>query len=206
MPLLITISRQLGSGGAYIGQQLAKKLGVFYADREIIHEVAQKFSLLDEDIESRDEKVLSFWQSFLEENTTTRMYIFPQIMLPTDRKLFEAETQVIKHIANERSAVFIGRCGFHVLHNHLNHIKIFLYGDIEFRKERVQEYYSLSKESAEKMIIRNDKERALYCKTFSGKEWKDAINYDISIDTSKIGVDRTVELILYYLKSIYGDV
>lgn len=201
LPLIITISRQLGSGGAYIGQQLAKKLDIFYADREIIHEVARQLSLLDEDLESRDEKKLSFWQTFLEKNSAAPgVYIPTQMIIPTDYELFKAETDVIEHIAKERSAVIIGRCGFHILCKYPNHVKIFLYGETVFRNERVQRLYHVSKEEAQKMIDKSDKERALYCKTFSGKEWNNARNYDISIDSGKIGVDKTVELILYYLK------
>jgi len=82
----ITISRQLGSGGAYIGQQLAKKLNIFYADREIIDKVAKQFAILEEDVASNDEKILSFWNSFLQFNTmATDLYVPPKLLSPTDR-------------------------------------------------------------------------------------------------------------------------
>lgn len=205
-PLVITISRQLGSGGAYIGQQLAKELDLFYADREIIHEVAQRLSLLDEDLELRDEKRLSFWQSFLEKSAAdSGIYIPPQMMFPTDHELFKAEAEIIEHIVKEHSAVIIGRCGFHILDKYPNHVKIFLYGETAFRSERIQKLYNVSKIAAEKMIVKSDKDRALYCKTFTGKEWPSANNYDICVDTSKIDVDKSVELILYYLKLNHGE-
>jgi cytidylate kinase len=202
-PFAITISRQLGCGGAYVGQQLAKNLDFFYADREIIGQAAKQFSILKEDLESRDEKILSFWQSFIRSYAIAPdTYVPPQIIAPSDRELFKTESEIIARIAKERSAVIIGRCGYYVLRDHPNHVSIFLHGDITFRKGRIQKLYNVSEEVAGKMIAQNDKERAHYNHTFTGKEWTDARQYDISIDTSKIGIDKTVEFILKYLDLI----
>jgi cytidylate kinase len=199
----ITISRQLGSGGSYIGQQLAKKMNIYYADREIISKVAKQLSVLENDLESREEKILSFWESlFKVYSFAPDVYVAPQLMAPTDRELYETEASVIEHIAKEHSAVIIGRCGFHILREHTNHVSIFLHGDTDFRNNRIQDIYHVSKELAGKMIAQSDKERALYCKTFTGKEWADARNYDLSINTSKVDIDKTVDLILNYLKLV----
>jgi cytidylate kinase len=203
-PFVITISRQLGSGGAYVGQQLANNLNIFYADREIISQAAKQLSVLEEALESRNGKIISFWQSFLHLCTfIADPYTPPQIIIaPTDRELFKVETEIIERIAKERSAVIIGRCGSHILCEHPNHVSIFLHGDITFRKGRIQKLYNVSEEVAGKMIVQNDKERAYYNHTFTGKEWTDARQYDLSIDTSKIGIDESVELILKYLELI----
>lgn len=200
-PFVITINRQLGSGGSIVGQKLAKELNVFYADRDIISQAAQMLSVMEEDIESRDEKILSFWQSFLYSTTfATDTYVAPKTMIPTDRELFDAQTEIIEHIAKERSAVIMGRCGFHILRENPNCNSIFLHADSAFRSEQIQKQYEVPKEYADKMIAQSDKERALYCKTFTGKEWTDARNYDLTIDTGKLDVDKTVELILNYMK------
>lgn len=202
-PFAVTISRQLGSGGAYIGQQLAKKLNFIYANREIISMAAQKLSVLEKDLVSRDEKKCSFWQSFLQISPLTQdAYIPPELMVPGDHELFEVEAEIIEDIAKKCSAVIIGRCGFHVLRNNPNHVSIFLHGDSSFRSTRIQKLYNLSEEAAGKMIAQKDKERARHCKTITGREWQDARNYTISIDTSKVGIDKTIEFILYYLKLI----
>lgn len=202
-PFVITISRQLGAGGAYIGQQLAKNLNVFYADREIISQAAQQLSVLKEDLEARDEKILSFWQSFIRSYAITPdTYVPPQILPPSDRQLFKIDSEIIARIAKEHSAVIIGRCGSYILREHPNHISIFLHGDITFRKGRIQNLYNVSEAVAGKMIVQNDKERTLYHHTFTGKEWTDARRYDISIDTSKMGVDKSIEVILKYLEII----
>lgn len=202
-PFVITISRQLGSGGAYIGQLLAKNLNIFYADREIISRAAKQLSVLEEDLESRDEKEASFWQSYIQSFAFFAPETYtPPIIAPTDRQLFDAEAEIIKGISKERSAVIIGRCGSQILCEHPNHVNIFLHSDTSFRKNRIQKLYEVSEEDAVKMIIHSDKERAHYIHTFTGQEWTDARQYDLSIDTSKISLDKTLELILKYIDLI----
>lgn len=199
-PFVITISRQLGSGGAYIGQKLANELKICYADREIITETAKKLSILEEGLQIRDEKLASFWQTSLQSCMYCSYgYIPPQIYVPTDRILFEAEAEVIQHIAKSNSAVIIGRCGSYILSDHPNHLSIFLHGDAQLRKKRVQELYNLNEEEAAKMISRSDKDRAQYHRTLTKMDWTDSRQYDLSIDTSKIGLDNSVELILKYI-------
>ncbi len=202
--IVITISRQLGSGGAYIGQQLAKKLNVFYLDREIIGLAAKKLSVLEDELEPRDERILSFWQSYFQLGgyNGPDVYIPPHVFVPTDRDLFEAEAEIIKCIANDRSAVIIGRCGSHILRASPNHTSIFLHADIEFRKRRIGKLYNVLQEASSKLIAKSDSERSRYHYMRTGKEWTDARQYDLSIDTSKIGVDNSVQLILQYLELV----
>ena len=201
-PLVITISRQLGSGGAYIGQQLAKTLNILYADREIISQVAKQFSVLEKDLESVDEKTGSFWQTLIQSYGfgTLDAFVPPQVTLPTNRAVFQAETEVIKRIAKEYSAVIIGRCGSHILRDHPNHVCIFLHSDLAFRTGRIQRLYNLSETVAKDMVIQSDKERSLYYHTFTGEQWVDSRQYNISIDTSKLGLDRSTGIIMNYLE------
>lgn len=196
----ITISRQLGSGASLIGQYLAKELGIFYADREIIRQTAQKLSMPEDNLEQREETLLSFWNSFFHINGyTAETHIPPEMNFPFDHELFDAESEVIKRIADERSAVIIGRCGFHALREHPNCINIFLHADTKFRNERVQQLFNVPETEAERMIVRSDKDREAYCKTFTGKKWGDTQNYDLTIDTSKVGVENAAKLILKYI-------
>jgi len=200
-PIAITISRQLGCGGAEIGQKLADKLSILYADREIIRSAAKELSVLEEDIDFRDERVPSFWQALFENNAfAPDINVIWKEMPPTDRELFEAEVGVIRHIAEESSAVFIGRCGFDVLRDHPNMVSIYLHADNAFRSERIQKQFLITLQDAEKMMQKNDKDRAAYCKSYTGKEWSAASNYDLSINTGKIGLDNVVEIVLNYLK------
>ena len=202
-PFVITISRQLGSGGAYIGQQLAKKLNIDYVDREILSKAAKQLAVVEEDLESRNEKLLSFWSSFFHINGYAEDYhLPPQMNFPFDREIFDAEADVIEQIARERSAVIMGRCGFHILREYSNRVSLFLHADISFRSKRVQELYKLSEKAALEMITKNDKERVNYIETFTGKKWTDAKHFDLTLDTGKIGLDKSTELILNYLESI----
>ena len=202
-PLAITISRQLGSGGAYIGQQIAKKLDIYYADREILSKAAKQLAVLEEELVERDEKLLSFWKSFLHINGyATEVHLPPKMNFPFDREIFETEADVIKHIARERSSVIIGRCGFQILRENINCIHLFFHADISFRRKRVQELYSLTEKAAMEMITQNDKDRARYIETFTGKKWFDATQFDLTLDTGKIGFDKSVEFILNYLEPV----
>lgn len=201
-PFVITISRQLGSGGAYIGQQLAKKLNIYYADREILSKAAKQLAVLEEELESRDEKLLTFWQSFLHiEGFSMDVHVPPKMNFPFDREIFEAEKEIINRIANEGSAVIIGRCGFHILRENPNRISLFLHADISFRSKRISELYHVPEKTAMEMITQSDKDRAQYIDTFTGKRWTDARQFDLSLDTGRIGVDNSVALILNYIES-----
>ena len=200
-PLVITISRQLGSGGSYIGQQLAKKLDMYYADHDIISKAAEQLSFTENDVAFKDEKVESFWESFLRYNVLSQDINVPAYtrFAPTSRQLFDAESKIIHRIAEEGAAIIIGRCGFHVLAGYLNKVSIFLYSDIEFRTKRIQKTENLSEKEARKAILLSDKERKMYIKNFAEREWTEAQNFDLCIDTGKIGFDNSVELIIDYL-------
>jgi len=201
-PFVITISRQLGSGGAYIGQQLAQKLNIFYADRKIINEAAKQLSVLEEDLESLEERKRSFWQSFLDSFTfgAPEVYLLPQSVTPTDDELYTTEKEIIERIANERSSVIIGRCSAHILGKHPNHFNIFLHADLSFRTERIRELYNVSEKVALKMITQSDQDRALYNYTYSGQEWTDLRRYDLCMDTGKVGLEKSLELIMKHLE------
>lgn len=200
-PLIITISRQLGCGGAYIGQQIAKRLNILYADREIIKQAAKELSVLEEDLQSRDEKKLSFWQSFIRAYAVAPdTYVKPEIPTPSDRQLFKTESEIIERIARERSAVIIGRCGSYILRGHPNHFSIFLHADSAFRKKRIQNTCNLSAEAAAKMIAESDKARAVYHHTVTGQDWADARRYNLSFATNNIELEKCVEFIMKYLE------
>jgi len=202
-PFVITISRQLGSGGAYIGQLIAKKLNIYYADREILSEAAKQLAVLEEDLKSRDEKLLSFWNTLFHINGYASDYhLPPQMNFPFDGEIYDAQAEIIEHIARERSAVIMGRCGFHVLRDYSDKVSIFLHADISFRSERIQKLYSVSDKTAKEMITRSDKERGRYIESFTGKKWYDSTQFDIAIDTGKIGLDKSAALIINYLESI----
>ena len=193
---VVTISRQIGSGGAFIGQTLSKELNMSYVDREIITQAAKEFSLLEEDLESLDEKTPSFWQCFFQTSICSPdVYLPPQVFVPTEEALFKVETKIIKRISENRSAIIIGRCGSHILRDHPNHLSIFLHADADFRKKRIEALYKISGKEAVKMMEQSDGERARYHQLLVDKAWSDATQYDLSICTSKLGIDNAIALI-----------
>mgnify|MGYP003621060731 FL=1 len=112
-PFAISISRQLGAGGSFIGQQLASRLNIFFADRDILRYAANRLSTFEENLESRDERLLSFWHSLLKTLPQRDVITVPSVASAleyTDEELFDAETEIIKKIVHAKPAVILGRC------------------------------------------------------------------------------------------------
>jgi cytidylate kinase len=114
----------------------------------------------------------------------------------TSRQLFEAQAEVIRKIAAQESCVIVGRCGFHIFRNHPNALKIFIHADVDCRKKRIGRKYDISESDAAAMIVDNDYSRELYTKTFTGSEWQDARNYDISLNVKQFGVNGAVDFLM----------
>jgi len=203
--IIITISRELGSGGSFIGRMLARDLGISYVDREIVRETANYFKLPENKIDSLSERLRSFWDSFyVNINGYQDIYVPPQIIGPTDWELFDIESQIIRKIVENRSAVIIGRCGFHVLKEYAHHVKVFLYADQDFRIDRIKNLRQLSYEEAEAMVLQSDKDRSNYYKTYAGKDWSDTRNYDITINTSATDLFTVVKMISDFANAFKG--
>ena len=205
-PYIITISRQLGSGGSYIGKRLASKLGILYIDREIISRAAEKLNIPENNLSYRDEKVTPLWRSMLGATVYGNPYVYtpPPINLPSDKELFQAEADIILDIARQASAVIIGRGGYHVLRNHSRHLSVFLHAAVAFREQRVQKLYHLSLPEARKMVQSTDSSRASYLHAKTGGDWVDARQYHISLDTSILGLELAEELITEAAKARFG--
>ena len=201
VPIIITISRQLGSGGAYIGHELSKALQMDCFDKEIVLQAAKKLSVLEEDLASRDEKIPSFWESFFQSNNfiCPDVYLPTQAYVPTEEAIFNAESEIITHIANERSAIIIGRCGAHILRDNPHHISLFFHAEKKERLERIEKLYGITADEAAKMIQQSDEQRTRYHRLLTDKEWTDVTQYDFAINTSKISFDKLIPLILSYL-------
>ena len=201
-PLVITISRELGSGGSYIGHKLAERLNMYYADHEIITKTAENLSVLLEDVESHEEKITSFWENFWA-NTGIQEFYNEAIgsYIPTSAKIFEAEAHVMQGIVKEHSAIIIGRCGFYILRDYPNLVNIFLHGSVEARAKRLMDVRHISELEAKTQIASNDKSRAQYIKKFTKKDWTNTKNYHLSIDTGEIDYDNAIELIIKYIES-----
>lgn len=182
---IITISREYGSGGRYIGKLVAEKLGIKLYDKEFIQKVSAETGLSEEYIENKEQKrdVLA---------GLNNGYYFG---LDNSDELFLKESELIKDIAEKESCVIVGRCADFILNEKKDVLKIFIYSDMDNKIKRATEFYGLSKAKAEKEIKHIDKLRANHYKYYTEREWKDFSNYDICINSDKLGVESVAELI-----------
>jgi CMP/dCMP kinase len=205
----ITISRQLGSGGAYIGQRLANRFCALYMDRDILRKAAEQLDLPHDQLAARDETVTPAWKSIIESfacGVGRLGYVIPSYGAPSDSELYQAESEIISRAANEYSTVIVGHGGCHALKNHPRHLSVFLHANIPFRKQRVQEMYHVPAQDAQKMIDETDRQRALYRRALTGENWTDARQYHICIDTGAIGLEIAEEIICSTLHSKFGGI
>ena len=195
---IITISRMFGTGGHEIGAELARRLDVKLIDKQVLNEVAKRMHVVEEAMEKIEARN-PLWRDDFTSFYRTYMSKAEYNGLEHDRtshELFEAQAEAIRSIAAEESCVLIGRCGFHIFAEHPNALKIFIHSSEDCRKRRIAEKYDLSLSDAAAMVVDNDYSRELYTKTFTGKDWTDARNYDISIDVRKFGVNGAVDFLM----------
>ena len=195
---VITISRQFGTGGHEIGAELARRLGVKLLDKQIMNEVASRFIGVEEaveKIEARNPLGRDDFTTFYRQYMAGAEYNGLEHD-QTSHQLFEAQAEAIRKIADEESCVLIGRCGFHIFRNHPNALKIFVHADDECRKRRIAQKYDISERDAAAMIVDNDYSRELYTKTFTGSDWQDARNYDVTLNVRKFGVNGAVDFLM----------
>ena len=195
---VITISRQFGTGGHEIGAELARRLNVKLLDKQILNEVAKRNQVVEEameKIESRNPLWRDDFTNFYRNYMAKAEYDGTEHD-QTSHELFEAQCSAIRQIAAKESCVIVGRCGFHVFENHPNALKLFIHSSEDCRKRRIAEKYGLNLSDAAAMVVDNDYSRELYTKTFTGKDWTDARNYDISLDVRKFDINGAVDFIM----------
>jgi len=204
-PFVITISRQLGSGGAYIGQRLASRLNILYLDREILNRAARELGISETELDSRDERVAPRWRSWVETLAHAYPeYAPPNIDVPMDQKLYDTVSNIMRRVSEENSAVIVGRAGSYVLRENPRHLSVFLYANMDFRQQRVQELYHVTAPDAIKLISRVDKERKQYHQMFTGQDWLNACQYHVCLDTSVIGLDKTEDIVVAAMRARLG--
>ena len=210
-PFVITISRELGSGGRTIGRKLAAQLNVRYSDKNLIQNLMEQFNLSTYEIERIKGKKKNWLSDFVEAvapvpNTGAFVGFDPikgndwnNSYVKVD-DIFEAESQIIRGIAEEGSCVLAGRSGFFVLKDHPNKVDIFIQAPLEKRIERVMKKQGLSEKEASEVIESVDKSRENYVQRWAGVSRYDARNYDLVINVGDMTDDDAVALILKYLK------
>ena len=200
--LVITIGRQYGSAGYEIGKKLASDLGVKLYDKEMLKRAAKETGLCEELFETHDEKPTnSFLYSLVMDTYSLGFSSGSYADMPINHKVFLAQFDTIKKIAEEESCVMVGRCADYALEDYENVINIFIYADLDQRIRRVAREFNISDTKAKDIIVKNDKKRASYYNYYTNKEWGEAKGYDLCINSAKLGIDGTVELIKQYIET-----
>lgn len=203
--IVITINRQVGSGGRYLGYKLAEKLNFLYLNHEIVKEAAKDLGTYVENLEASDEKQTPLWASLVSSYAFGSLEFNEDIQIISDKQAHEAESNFIAKVASEKSAVIIGRGGSYILRNHPRHVSIFFNADIEFRKKRIQKEHNISENEALKYIQKTDNERLKYFKSLTGQDMYNACGYDLTIDTGKVGLEKSLDLVIEYLKKRFEN-
>lgn len=200
--MVITIGREFGSGGKYIGEKLAEELEIKLYDKEILSKASEEMGIDLEILETIDEKQeQSFWYTYAMSMYSSQESIENLSEVPSNEKLFIEQAKIIEELAEKEDCIIIGRCSNIILKNKPNVLNIFVYAsDMNFKINRKMKYGDFKDiYEAEKMIKTTDEERAKYYNYYTNKEWGNKDDFDLLIDTSKIGVDNTVKLIKDYI-------
>lgn len=176
--IVITISREYGSGGHYVGELLAKRMGLNFYDKNLINLISKKSGLSKEYVEANNQKLASF--KYIDNN---------------DDRIFIAEEKVIKDLAKKESCVIVGRCADYILKDNKDTIKVFLYSSSQDKVKRAVKYYNLEEDKALKEINKINSERAKHYKYYTNRDWYDFANYDIALNVDYLGVEKTAELL-----------
>lgn len=196
MNTIITIGREFGSGGREIGEKLADFYQIKCYDKELLSETAKESGLCQEIIQTHDERPTnSFLYSLVMDTYSLGYMTNPYMDMPLDQKIFLAQFDAIKKIATQGPCVIVGRCADYALDDYANCLNIFIHAPLEVRVERICKKQNISPQAAKDLILKSDKKRASYYNFYSNKKWGASESYHLSIDSSVLGIDNTVELI-----------
>ena len=209
--LIVAIGREYGSGGREIGEKLANRLGIKFFDKELLTLVAQESGYCEEILQKNDEQPTnSFLYSLVMDTYASNGYAASNHFteLPLNHKVFLAQFDVIKNLAQRESCVIVGRCADYALADNPDCFSVFIHSRMDFRVKRVREYNpeKVFKDDNKVMDFINkiDRKRANYYNYYSNKKWADARSYDLCVDSSILGIDKTVDFIIEYAKMRYG--
>ena len=196
---IITISREFGSGGAEIGRMIAERLNIKCYDKEMLDRAAADSGICQELLESHDEKpTKSFLYSLVMDAYSFGYQTAGYNDMPINYKIFLAQFDAIKKIAEEGPCVLIGRCADFALEDNPNVLSVFIRGDLEDRINRISKLRDITPEMAREVILKADKKRASYYNYYTNKRWGAAESYDVCINSSTLGIEGTVRAILKF--------
>lgn len=198
--IIVTINREFCSGGNYIGKKLSEKLGIPFYDKELVNLAAKEAGYAEATFERVDEVATNslLYSLIMGVHNSTQTGL-----LPDNDKLFAIQADIIRKAVEKGSAIVLGRCSNYILREEKNIVRVFLKGDMETKVARYNEIYGTpEKDSVETTLEKRDKKRSSYFKFYTGNRWDDINNYDLVINTSKIGFDNAVDVIIDYINKM----
>ena len=200
---VITIARGFGSGGKTIGQMLAGELSIEYFDRDILRLASEEsgiyeglFGMLEE--KGKRRRLFRKDGEYRHEQPDTRPESSEFV---SDDNLFKFQAQIIKGLSErEENCIIVGRCADYILEGRENLVRLFIYADRETCIKNVMQMYGWARKDAQRVIEKTDKNRSTYYRYYTGRDWRDASNYDLCINTSALGYEKSVQMIRDYLK------
>ena len=206
---VITINRELGSGGRTVGRKLAEKLNVPFYDKALINDLKKKFQLETDQIEKLKSGKSDWWREFINAamymgQGMNEMWYYQRMtgqdaLLVTSSDMFKMDKEILTQVAAEESCVIAGRSGFSIFADHPNHLSILIQAPMEHRIQRIMGKQNLTHEEAEKIIKKVDDMRESYVKKYTGTSRYDTRNYDIVINMEGKTEEEAVELILQFI-------
>lgn len=199
--VVITIARQYGSGGKTVGEMLAKEMGIPFYNDDLLKMASEESGISEQLFRQLDEKLKNSLFKRMSVDIYTGELIPPESSeFVSEKNLFNYQAEIIKRLAKTQSCVIIGRAADFILKDYPNVVSVFVHGSKEFNLARAMEYNSMTEEEMKKFIAKTDKYRADYYKHYTGREWTDARNYDLCLNSSKLGFQKCVEEIQAYIK------
>lgn len=201
METIVTIGRQYGSCGHEIGRELAEHYGIAYYDKELLTRAAKESGFCEEMIKSNDERPTNSFLYNLVMDTYSFGYNASSFVdMPISQKVFLAQFDTIKKIADEGPCVIVGRCADYALADYPNCVHVFISADEDFKLKNIMESHQLTASKAKDMMVKKDKQRQSYYNYYSSKKWGRADSYDLTLNSAKLGIKGSVELLIRYIE------
>ena len=197
---VITIGREFGSGGHEIGMKLAEKLGIKCYDKELLELAAKESGMCEELFHNHDEKPTNSFLYSLVMDTYSLGYTNSYVDMPINHKVFLAQFDAIKKLAERESCVIVGRCADYALEDNPYAVSVFIKASLDERVQRIKRIYELNDSKAADLIQKTDKRRASYYNYYSSKKWGEAKSYNLCIDSGLVGIDGAIDMILKFIE------
>ena len=206
--IVITIARQYCSGGLKVGKRLAEELGINCYDSEMFRLVSDDKAMTDNEVAHdariKDTALFDIAKKTYEEQSDDAFSQEDELLLM--RNLYAYQSDIIRGLAEKESCVIVGRCANYILKDRDDTISVFVHAPMEFRIRRASSIHNMSEPELERYIRNKDERKASYYHIYTGGDWQDASGYDLSLDTSKMGIRGCAEMIRKYLEIRFPDV